>query len=180
MYAVIALFDVVLEQRIKKIWEELESNGISYYAREVEDRVPHITLASYKEVSLTHFIHEMETFYRNKGKIQVDFQTVGSFINTPTLFYAPTVTKELIELHSSHHRHFDSFNNDEESLYLPDKWVPHCTLANRLSKEELQEAYSYCLKISEKLEGEINRIGLIRIDSSKHAPVIYSKSLIEL
>lgn len=180
MYAVIALFDTVLEQRIKKIWEELEKNKISYYAREVEDRVPHITLASYKEVSVTNFINEMETFYKDKGKIQVEFQAVGSFINTKTLFYSPTVTKELIELHSDHHRYFASFNNDEESLYLPGKWVPHCTLANRLSKEKLQDGYSYCLKINEKLEGEINRIGLIRVDSSKHAPVIYSKSLIEL
>ncbi|SLL37536.1 Uncharacterised protein [Mycobacteroides abscessus subsp. abscessus] len=56
MYAVIALFDAVLEQRIKRIWEDLESNEISYYANEVEDRVPHITLASYKEVSVTDFI----------------------------------------------------------------------------------------------------------------------------
>jgi 2'-5' RNA ligase len=180
MYAVIALFDAVLEQRIKRIWEDLESNEISYYASEVEDRVPHITLASYKEVSVTDFIKEMEVFYKDKRKIQVEFQALGSFINTKTLFYSPTVTKELMELHSNHHSYFASFQKGEESVYLPGKWVPHCTLANRLSEEKLKEAYGHCLNISGRLEGEINRIGLIRVDSSKHAPVIYFKSLIEL
>lgn len=180
MYAVIALFDTVLEQRIKMIWEELESNKISYYAREVEDRIPHITLASYKEVSVTNFINELEIFYKDKKKIQVEFQAVGSFKNTQTLFYSPTITKELMELHYDHHQYFSLFHNQEESLYRPGKWVPHCTVANRLSKEKLKEAYNYCLNIGVMLEGQINRIGLIRVDNSKHAPVIYSKSLIEL
>jgi len=179
MYAVIALFDATLEQKIKKMWEGLESNKISYYAQEVEDRVPHITIASYKEIPVKYFINEIEIFYKNKRQVQLDFQTIGSFVSTRTLFYSPTVTKGLIDFHSNHHQYFASYNKEEDSLYLPGKWVPHCTLANRLSQEKLQEAYSYCLEINEKIEGKINRIGLIKIDGSKCAPVIYSQSLIE-
>ncbi|MGI8353313.1 2'-5' RNA ligase family protein [Niallia circulans] len=178
MYAVVALFNLELEQRIKMIWEGLESNEISYYAREVGDRVPHITLANYKDIPVMSFIHKMGTFYKGKEKVRVDFQTIGSFINTKTLFYSPTITEELLDLHSDHHRNFASFIDDEESVYLPGKWVPHCNLANRLSEEKLKDAYNYCLKMDEKLKGEINRIGLIRIDSKKHAPLIYSESLI--
>ncbi|KLV14435.1 hypothetical protein CHH55_23935 [Niallia circulans] len=177
MYAVVALFNPELEQSIKTIWEGLESNGISYYAREVEDRVPHITIANYKEIPVRNFINKMRTFYKDKEKVRLDFQTVGSFINTKTLFYSPTITEELLDLHSNHHRNFASFIDDKESVYLPGKWIPHCTLANRLSEEKLQDAYNYCLKINEKLKGEINRIGLIRIDSKKHVPLIYSESL---
>ena len=84
----------------------------------------------------------MGIFYKGKEKVRLDFQTVGTFINTQTLFYSPSVTEELLELHSDHHRNFASFIDDEELVYLPGKWVPHCTLANRLSEEKLQNSYS--------------------------------------
>ncbi len=47
MYGVVALFDAKTEQIIKDIWTELREKSISFYADEVVDRKPHITLASY-------------------------------------------------------------------------------------------------------------------------------------
>ncbi|WML48684.1 hypothetical protein RCG23_00590 [Neobacillus sp. PS3-34] len=46
MFGVIALFDEQTEQIINDIWKELREKLISFYAEEVEDRRPHITLAS--------------------------------------------------------------------------------------------------------------------------------------
>lgn len=56
MYGLIALFDEKTEQIIKDIWKELKEQSISFYAYEVEDRIPHITLASYNDLNQS-FLH---------------------------------------------------------------------------------------------------------------------------
>ena len=177
MYALVAMFDSKTEKLIRKIWKGLEDNNISYYASEVKDRVPHMTIASYNDLSVEPFIDRLETYYDNKDSIPISFQTVGSFLNTTTLFYTPTVTAALLNFHEEHHQHFKEYNDDSHSLYLPSKWVPHCTLTNRLSREKLKDAYQYCLQMKGSLEGEINRVGLIRLESQNHAPVIFTKNL---
>jgi 2'-5' RNA ligase len=178
MYGFIAIFDEKTEQRIEDIWKGLEENLISFYAFEVENRRPHITLACYNYISKNDFIKQMSDFYKDKPAIDVTFNTIGSFLNSGTLFYSPTVTKDLIEFHFNHHRHFEQFNDDPNSLYLPDNWIPHCTIANRLSSEKLSEAFNYCSK-RDTLCGKIKEVALIDISEKGKAPIIYSKELIE-
>ncbi|WP_240628478.1 hypothetical protein [Bacillus salacetis] len=45
MYAVIALFDEKTDTLVRNIWQGLREKEISFYAEEVIDRIPHITLA---------------------------------------------------------------------------------------------------------------------------------------
>jgi 2'-5' RNA ligase len=105
MYGVIALFDERTEQMIKDIWRELSEKSISFYAEEVEDRSPHITLASYKDLNCIEYIKQLDVFYENKSEIDITFKTIGTFLNSGALFFSPIVTKELLEFHSQHHKH---------------------------------------------------------------------------
>ncbi|MCP8616232.1 2'-5' RNA ligase family protein [Salirhabdus salicampi] len=131
MYGLVALFDERTEELIKNLWEELKEKSISSYAYEVKDRKPHITLASYDSLNKTDFIKQMDVIYEKQSVIDFKFNTIGSFLNSGTLFYSPTVTKNLIEFHSNHHKNFERFHENPDSLYLPDNWIPHCTIANR-------------------------------------------------
>lgn len=177
MYGVVALFDAKTEQIIKDIWTELREKSISFYADEVVDRKPHITLASYHSLDMLRFIEQLDAFYENKPEIDIRFNSIGSFLNTGILYLSPHVTKNLIEFHENFHIQFKSFNDNPESVYLPEKWVPHCTLANRLSMDKLVEAYNYCLYRNDRIVGKIQEIGIIEMVSKNNAPMIYSKSL---
>lgn len=179
MYGLIALFNQKTEQMIRDIWKELKEKSISSYAYEVEDRKPHITIASYNDINKSNFIKQMDDFYNDKPAIDVIFNTIGSFLNSGALFYSPTITNDLLEFHSNHHRKFEKFNDNPNSLYLPDKWIPHCTIANRLSPEKLLEAFNLCSKRN-TISAKITEIALIDVSEKGKAPIIYSKELKEL
>lgn len=183
MYWVIALFDDKTEELIQEIWKDLTEHNISYYEEEINDARPHITIGSYTELDKEAYINALETFYEHKGPFKITFNTVGSFLNFGTLFLSPTVTRELLDFHSSHHEYFHSFNETANPLYLPDNWIPHCTLANKLPPEKLAQGFEHCLKRGDLVEAKITGIALIQLkDDSKDcvdAPIIYTKSLKE-
>lgn len=177
MYAVIAIFDHKTEQTIKNIWEELMDQSISFYAYEIEDRRPHITLASYNQLNQNDFIRDMDWFYDKQISVPINFNSIGSFLNSGTLYLSPTFTKGLFELHVNHHQHFKQYNDEPNSLYLPNNWIPHCTIANRLSSTKLAEAFAYCSKRCKIINGAIKEIALIKLLDKNKAPIIFSKAL---
>lgn len=174
MYAVIALFDEVTENVMRQVWKELYDKSISTYAYEVEDRRPHITLASYENLEKTEFIQFMDEYYRDTDCIEVTFSSIGSFLTSGALYYAPTVTNELMKLHHRHHTYFHKFNDHPDSLYFPEQWIPHCTIANRLTPEKLAEAFSYCAQRNGSIRGTIKEIALIELHGQSMAPIVHS------
>lgn len=177
MYGFIALLDEKTECLIKDIWKELKELSISSYAFEVEDRVPHITIASYQDLNIEKFISDFETYFDEKKMIDFSFNTIGSFLNSGTLFFSPVVTNELFDFHMDFHRNFVDFNSDEDSLYLPGKWIPHCTIANRLSREKLKEAFDYCSQRSDSIKGRLSEVALIDVSEPNKAPILFKKKL---
>ncbi|MFS0615631.1 2'-5' RNA ligase family protein [Lederbergia ruris] len=178
MYGLIALFDERTEQLIRDIWKELKERSISTYAYEVEDRRPHITLAIYNNIkNKTDFIKQMDVIYKNQLAIDIKFNAIGSFLKSGALFFSPTITEDLINFHSNHHKNFKRYNDDPNSLYLPDNWIPHCTIANRLSPEKLAEAFRYCSQRNSTIFGKIVELALIDGSDKSKAPIIYSKEL---
>lgn len=177
MYGVIAKFDENTDQIIKDIWRELREKSISFYADEVVNRVPHITLASYGEININEFIDEINSFYDDKKGFEIIFNSIGSFLNSGTLFLSPVVNSQLLEFHTHHHKYFQKYNDNPNSLYLPDKWLPHCTLANRLTPEKLSEAFMYCLQRNDSINGIIKEIAVIEMISKNNVPIIFSKQL---
>ena len=91
-----------------------------------------MTIADYDALDISRFIKSADGFYEDKEKVDLTLNTIGTFIGTGTLFFAPNLSTELLDFHSSHHDYFRTFNKNETSLYLPSKWSPHCTIASRL------------------------------------------------
>ncbi|WP_409250881.1 2'-5' RNA ligase family protein [Bacillus sp. SCS-153A] len=183
MYWVAALFDEKTEKLIKQIWKELAQESLSYYEEEIKNPRPHITLASYSELDKERYIDEMKKLYENQQEMEICFNTLGSFLNYGTLFFSPTMTKELMDLHAAHHKNFN-YNETTNALYQPGKWIPHCTLANKLSEEELAKAFQFCLKRNDSINGKITEIALIEMEDSQddqlEAPIIFSVPLKEV
>lgn len=180
MYGVVAIFDEKTDKIIKDIWTDLREKSISFYADEVINRKPHITIASYNSLDKLNFIQQLDKFCENRSEVDITFNSIGSFLNNGILFLSPNVTKNLIDFHEHYHDQLKQFNDNPNSMYLPGMWSPHCTLANRLLPDKLVEAYHYCLFRNDTIVGKIKEIGIIEIVSKNYAPVVYKKALQEV
>ncbi|WP_066501297.1 2'-5' RNA ligase family protein [Abyssisolibacter fermentans] len=179
MYGVLAYFDSETEKYFKNLWQQLVDNNISYYSEEVKDRRPHITIADYNKLDEKKFIKDMDKFYNSKPKIQVTLSVLGTFLNSGTLFIAPTLSKELLNFHNRYHEYFEQYNDEPSSFYLPDKWIPHCTIANRLSQKKLLDAFNYCSQNIGIIKAQISELTLIKIkneiNNSHEVSIVFSK-----
>jgi 2'-5' RNA ligase len=175
MYGVIAIFDEYTDRIIRRIWEGLREESLSFYADEVIDRVPHITLASYEKLDERSFMKRMNDIYTSQMSIDISFNSLGSFFKSGALYLSPIMTGDLKKLHNKHHLAFKDLSEHSSSRYQPDGWIPHCTLANRLSAAKLAEVFTYCIGMS-TITGKITKIGLIKVQGNT-APVIHSINL---
>ena len=176
MYGIIALFDDQLNKRILKLWQELKDESISSYAFEVSNRKPHITIASYSKLDIKSLVDRLDSYLADKKSIEITFPSIGSFTGSGTLFYTPVITEDLFHFHNDFHTYFKDFN-DAQSLYNPGQWIPHCTIANRLSNEKLLEAFLYCTTQAQNIKGYIKEIAVIDTSIPTQATVIFSKKL---
>lgn len=182
MYGVVAHFDQDTELYIKHIWKELSDNAISKYADEVQDRRPHITIAGYdSDLDVKKFINDFDCFYESKKQLLITMNSIGTFLNTGILYLAPIPSKELITFHANHHSFFEKYRMNAESQYLPNNWIPHCTIANRLNDENFKEALSYCTKKIEIISANIVEVSVIKAiyENNKciKSPSIHTKAL---
>ncbi|MBO9129520.1 2'-5' RNA ligase family protein [Bacillus sp. 165] len=181
MYAVVAFFDDSTEQYLNDVWRELREQSISHYSVETQDKRPHITLASYGSLDKERFIQDMDAFYDRKPAVDIMFNVLGMFLNTGTLFLSPTLSQALLGFHNSHHKHFSTYNNDPNSLYVPGKWVPHCTIASRLDADKLKEAFQHCSQKIDTLHARIKKVALLEFMYEDNkligAPPVFIKEL---
>ncbi len=181
-YAFIGYLDYDTEVYFKNLWIELSNKGITQYGIETKGKRPHITIADYEDLDKDRFIELLDKFYDDKEKIDMSLNILGTFINTGTLFIAPTLSAELYNFHENHNSYFSTFNKNEESLYLPGKWSPHCTIASRLSEEDMAQAFRYCRNNISKISCKLSEIGLIEIKLNANGvpeedTIIFSKEL---
>ncbi|MEH7052062.1 2'-5' RNA ligase family protein [Bacillus pseudomycoides] len=158
MYAVIATFDERFSERVKEIWE-----GLTDVVHN-EGLEPHITLTDYHTLDLETYRNEFEKFTESVERFLVEFSSVGTFPTNGTIFLAPTVTRRLLELHQSFHNHFTDFHDQPQSYYVPEKWVPHCTIANRLEREQFVRVMDFVYKGFRAQTAVVESLKLIKVN----------------
>lgn len=177
MYAVVAVFNPELERAIIEVWDELKEKGISAYASQVKNRRPHITLGDGQQLDPVRFSEDFVRYYRDHKPIEVRLASIGSFIRTGILYYSPVLSEELTALHRDFHKQFLPPDGNESSLYRPGSWIPHCTIANRLSTEEQLKAFEL-VKDREIPQGSIGGLSLLDLRVPGEAPEIASVSFV--
>jgi hypothetical protein len=73
-------------------------------------------------------------------------------------------------------------NNFASPYYLPDKWNPHCTLATKLTSNQLVETFNFCLKDFKPIDAAFESVGLVEInfegDRCVNSPTILTKEFL--
>ncbi|WP_423831888.1 2'-5' RNA ligase family protein [Streptococcus equinus] len=165
-----------LQKAIKDFWKELSDAQLSQYAYEVTDREPHITLASFDEgTPKDDIIKSLEDLTLPNSPIDISFTSIGSFINANIIFLSPIKNQQITQLHSNIHRQLGTYI-DKNSLYSPNNWVPHLTIANRIAEDKLDKTYHYCLKHLPIFKGKIVGIKLISITLNNQVQDVFQKT----
>lgn len=162
-YAFVCYLDNDTENIFRSIWNDLSKSDITQYGVENKALRPHITIADYSDLDKNRFMKLLEQFYKDKKRIEISLNVLGTFINTGTLFLAPAMSYGLNDLHRNHHNAFGMFDTNENSLYLPGKWTPHCTIASRLDANKIIRAFEYCSRAISKKTAVLTEIALTEI-----------------
>ncbi|PEU81466.1 hypothetical protein CN394_10905 [Bacillus anthracis] len=162
MYAIIATFDRVFTNKIIELQNEITNIVGTNQLAGVE---PHITLADYNELDVQLYMEKLEGFVAvQENMAEVTFPSVGTFPTNGTVFLAPTVTGELLKIHHSYHDYFKTFHDNPNSYYVPGKWIPHCTIANRVNINQFLNVMGYVYEKFDFTTASIEKLKLIKVN----------------
>ena len=178
MYALLAILDEKTNQEIQGLWQVLKELGLSNYAFETEGFLPHITLANLEDLPLNKAVTTLTNELLIPQPIPITFTSLGSFLGTNIVFLSPVISPALGRLHLRIHELF-SDNISVDSLYGPESWQPHLTLANRIDPTNFPKLYELCHQHFSKMESTIVGLKLIQIDSPNKISSLFDYSFVQ-
>ena len=158
-FGILLYFDPVTEQRITAIRDLLTLRGVSPIPAYLRTR-PHISLGLFEGPYPARLTDQIRRFAQGADAINVQFGSVGMFpTQEGVVFLAAIVTKQLLHLHERMYAEVALSGHYTEQSYLPGKWVPHCTLAIRLTGKEIHKVIDICRGEQVYMDGQITEIG---------------------
>nr|WP_308629148.1 2'-5' RNA ligase family protein [uncultured Eisenbergiella sp.] len=163
-YAIEMYFDTATEKAIYNVANKIAERGISSKFMDWKTR-PHVTLACFNDVDEDRCQKLLKDFAITHGKKPAYLGSVGMFNDTKTIFLSPIMTKTMYDLQRELQERMNVFDTAGWEWYLPDRWVPHCTVA--LTGEDPEEAFfdaaDLVLHEFEKLQGTFTSLGLVKV-----------------
>jgi 2'-5' RNA ligase len=163
-YAVELFFDAATEAALGRL-----SAGKNETSR------PHISLGGSRDIKdRDNLVLLLETLAREQaGVLPVTLSYLGFFPGEEgVVFYGVTVTTPLLLLHRRFHTSFTALVRDWSPFYEPGRWVPHCTLAYGVSKEQLPATIlALQAQVTSELSGLLTSIALVEIPSGEEQAI---------
>ncbi len=168
-YAVEMYFDKKSSKKIEDMWKILirEANISDLY--DFNSR-PHISLGVYNDdIDIEAFINKVEKFSEKNKCFKAKFSNIGIF-NTAegVLFLAPKVDRQLLSFHEEFHRLTDDFKGQINKYYLPELWIPHCTMVMNNSRTKFLKCLEIVEDTFEPMQVQIEQIGIIKFRPVEH------------
>ncbi|WP_274650889.1 2'-5' RNA ligase family protein [Paenibacillus humicola] len=164
MYAVELFFDAPFEAYVRSVWKTLSDRNISTEMQDICGVRPHLTMAVYDDIPrLDTFFERFSAWTESSPAIHLKFDVLAFFPASGTLFLGPTVTDSLIRWHRQYHAEFDELLPNPHSFYVPNQWVPHCTLAIRLTPDQAAEAMAFCYPDFRPLQTRVIEAGVVKL-----------------
>ena len=132
--AIVLGFDDESRNALTEVFKRLaESKFTSYY----QFVIPHITLATYKNMELQIALERLTQIGNNFTPFRVQFSSFGYFPSEESvLFLNPKATDDLLGIQQKVFELFADFQSGSS----PKTWVPHCTVALELPLEKIGKA----------------------------------------
>jgi len=160
-YSVVFYFDDETANKITSLMHLITDNGVNDYL--ISNKVPpHITIADFECEDISAVINSLEVC---KEKIRQDivyWASIGLF-NPSVLFLAPVVNQFLLkscEIVNNSIKVVPATKNN--NYYIPYQWVPHTTIAAKLSSQEIGTAFLVANDNFKAFGGYVTKLALIK------------------
>lgn len=167
-YAIELLFDEAAETAVCSLWQSLADAGINDSMIRV-GAIPHVTLGGFadEQIDMGLVVEKLRRFAGKKRPFSLTFSYLGIFNTRPAVIYAGvTMSLTLLDTHHFYHELFAGVGQQPWGYYLPDVWVPHCTLAEGVVAVET--AVAHCQQLSLPIHTTVNRIAVVQPDPVRH------------
>ena len=167
-FAMQLFIDPASDTVVRSVWKELASTGKTSYMHDSGNR-PHFSLAIYSELENTVCQGRLQSFAEQLPPFGLIIQSLGLFhSDKAVMFLAPVVTARLLDLHLRVHQLLQDIGTSPAANYLPERWTPHCTLANHISTSLVSQVVEVGLRLPFPLSFHIEEIGVIEYPPVKH------------
>jgi 2'-5' RNA ligase len=135
-HALELFFDPDSEAEIKSVWDRLEAAGLPSLATRTHRRHrPHVTLAVAERIDAARLGDARDRLAATH--LDVTLHSPAVFQRSGVLYISVVPTQALLRLHQQIHAALHDSLVGPWTAYLVDAWVPHCTLAQGLTREQL-------------------------------------------
>jgi 2'-5' RNA ligase len=159
-------FETAGDRIVRNIWQALADANVSTSMIDKPFH-PHISLGMIPYEKQSGFQNTLKSFATQLSPISVNMPHYGIFTSPGhVIFLGVTVTDALYNLHRTF---YQAFANDVDvtTLYTPDFWIPHCTLAYDLTAEKAPLALGVCQQFPLPITSYINEIGVVESDTGE-------------
>lgn len=159
-YAIELLFEEKGETAVRHLWHSLAEAGVNDSMVRF-GATPHVTLGGFADepLDMELMAEKLRLFARAKRPFSLTLSYLGVFNTNPAVVYAgATMSLTLLETHRFFHELVAGVGQQPWDYYLPDAWVPHCTLAEGVQGVEVGTAVSHCQRLTLPIHTTINRI----------------------
>ncbi|MDA3624765.1 2'-5' RNA ligase family protein [Saccharopolyspora sp. WRP15-2] len=156
-HALVFFFDDRTESEIRGLWQRLDAAGVP--SPNGKQR-PHVTLAAAGSIPPAA---------RKAVRSELDLlsipdlwlHTLGTFPGEDrTLLLGAVVDAELLAVHSAVHDALAGRVQNPSAYYFPGGWIPHCTLAQGLTEDQLSAGFR-TLQPPEAVRAAISEVAIV-------------------
>lgn len=161
MYYITAYVDEKAHRQIQHYIHKIaQVSGNDYMI--AEEVPPHITLSAFECREPELVVQALQEICTVLKKGQIKWVSVGMFLPY-VIFLTPVLNEYLQDLSAQiYHRISQIRGVSVNQHYQPMQWMPHTTLAKKLTKEEMAAAFAVMQDQFAVCTGEVVRIGLAK------------------
>lgn len=166
-YSIELHFNDRTTHHIQRIINRLEEEGIKSITTEY-NVPPHLTLIVYNTLDMNDTKDKLNLVGDKYRAFDLTLSVLGvgllerkDFLKEPPLFFLPEVTTELLAIHRYVCELFEPFRKEAIKSYLPQNWLPHCTVAFNVPTKKIPDAMNTTLNSIQSLTIRIDKIVLI-------------------
>lgn len=161
MYLISIYFDERTNRRFQQYIDKVaEKTGNTFM---LDGEVPpHITISAFEIQDEAVVIEALNSLVHKLQKGQLTWASVGQFF--PYVMYmTPVLNEYLHEMSEMIYLALSDLVGVQVSAhYMPYHWMPHTTIAKKLSEEQMRIAFEVLQNSFSVFEGEVVRIGLAK------------------
>lgn len=160
MFLVSVYFDEKTEKWLQGYINNVaEKTGNSFM---VDNKVPpHITIAAFETNDVMLVIEALKQISDQLVRGQLQWASIGSF--SSVIFAQPVLNEYIHKLSRVVNECITQIDGVTISkMYQPFNWIPHTTIAKKLSKDEMQIAFRVMQNSFGMFSGEVVRIGVAK------------------